>query len=163
MGRSVLGHDWDPRTDLFTFALSVNLSKRNRDGQYIKPDLTPNSLRLLDQHVATKRSVLSAVAGFYNPAELISAYLIKFWLFLREIAKFEKLTWDKPLPPSLQDKWKELVQEVINLSSITLPCCVRTCSAFGPSKVISYWDGSKVAYATAIYLQYAVRDDKLGP
>ena len=41
MGDGVLGHTWDPTLDQFTFSLTVNISKKTKQGIPTGPDLSP--------------------------------------------------------------------------------------------------------------------------
>ena len=68
----------------------------------MKPDVTPHNIGLLDQHIATKRSVLSIINSFYDPSGMVLAYLMKFRLFMREVATLS-LDWDPPLPSLMQE------------------------------------------------------------
>ena len=54
MGDSVVGVKWDPVADCFSFKLSVNIHKRDRAGQPIGPDLTPDTLYTLEDHTASR-------------------------------------------------------------------------------------------------------------
>ena len=73
MGDTVVGIKWDPLSDMFCFTLPINISKRNRTVQLLGPDLTPAEISILDNHVATRRSVLSVTNSFYDPCGFISA------------------------------------------------------------------------------------------
>ena len=153
MGGSVLGHKWDPMEDEFSFKFAVNISKKGRDGLHPNPDLTEFDIPHLKDHIATRRSVLSVVNSLYDPSGLISAYTIKFKLFMREVTAINS-KWDEPLPTELQIRWRELLAELVSMPVITIHRCVHPPGATGQPELIIYWDGSILAYSAVAYLRY---------
>ena len=162
MGDTVVGIEWNPTLDMFCFTLPVNISKRTRTGQPSGPDLTPADISILDNHVATRRSVLSVTNSFYDPCGFISAYLLKFKLFMRESTSMA-IPWDDPLPMPLQIKWRQLLAEVLLMSPIFIPRCVRPPTAISPPEMVIYIDGSILAYAALIYLLFEIKKTTPGP
>ena len=84
MGDSVLGHKWNLVDDTFHLP-KVFLGNKGRNGAYNGPQLLLENLDLNKTFDWTKAVVLSTVVSILDPAGLISAYIIKFKLFLREI------------------------------------------------------------------------------
>ena len=85
MGGSVLGHKWDPVVDTFTFLPKVFLGKKGRNRVYKGPQLLSENLALNETFEWTKAVVVSTVTSIFDPAGLISVYIIKFKLFLHEV------------------------------------------------------------------------------
>ena len=61
------------------------MSKKGKNGTYNGPQLLPENLVLNETFQWTKAVVLSTVASIFDLSGLISAYIIKFKLFLREV------------------------------------------------------------------------------
>ena len=103
MGGSILGHKWDPVEDTFTFLPKVFLGKKGRNGVYNSLQLLSENLALNETFEWTKAVVLSTVASMFDPTGLISAYIIKFKLFLRKVCLNKEIAWSDPLPPNLME------------------------------------------------------------
>ena len=80
-----MGHKWDPVSDMFTFLSKVFLDKEGMNGAYNSPQLVPENLALNETFKWTKAVVLSTMASIFDPSGIISAYIIKFKLFLCEV------------------------------------------------------------------------------
>ena len=104
MGGSVLGHKWDPVEDTFTFLPKVFLGKKGRNGVYNSPQLLSENLNLNETFEWTKAVILSIVVSIFDAAGLISTYIIKFKLFLREVCLNKEIAWSDPLPPNLMER-----------------------------------------------------------
>ena len=104
----------------------------------------------------TKRKILSLINGFFDPSGLISAYLIKFKIFMRTVTSYPDLDWDTPLPAQLQDIWRGLVREIVVAEQIVFPRGTKPASAVGRPEIIGYWDGSDVAYTAVVYIRWVL-------
>ena len=82
IGGTVLGHKWSPTDDIITFQPKVYMGKKGRKGAYNGLQLLLENLDLNDSFEWTKAVVLSTVASIFDPSGLISAYVIKYKLFL---------------------------------------------------------------------------------
>ena len=60
------------------------MGKKTRNRVHPGPQLLPENLDLSNMFEGTKAVVLLTVALMFNPSGLISTYVIKFKLFLRE-------------------------------------------------------------------------------
>ena len=98
MGGTVLGHKWSPTEDTFTFQPKVYMGKKAGNDAYNGLQLLPENLDLNNSFEWTKAVVLSTVASIFNPSGLISAYVIKYKLFLREVSLDKKIGWSDLLP-----------------------------------------------------------------
>ena len=163
MGGAVLGHEWEPVEDTFIFKPKIFLGKKNRNGFHNGPELTGDTLFLLNSFQWTRRTVLSSIAGIYDPTGLISAFTVKFKLFLREVCMEGETPWDMPLQPRLQVKWEKLVVELVTMDPIRIQRSFRPQMASGPVELVGYSDGSLLAYCAALYYRQEVLVPKLGP
>ena len=148
----VLGLKWLPTDDLIEFKLVLTLHKKAGAGK-TGPDLTPEDVSNIMELNFTKRIALQLSAQLYDPMGLICCYLVRFKMLLRDITTL-KLSWDDPLPPSLQAEWRKLVSDTITAESIFFPRSLRVPGVTGRPEVIAYFDGSDKAFATVIYLRW---------
>ena len=163
MGGTVLGHKWDPMEDTFSFHPRVFLGKKGKNGTHSGPELLPENLAKNNSFSWTKALVLSTVASIFDPSGIISAYTIKFKLFLREVCLEQGLGWDEPLPPALMQKWRTLVKELVTSPAILVHRCARPPGATGPPYLVIFTDGSSVAYAAVVYVVYKLHRTLPGP
>ena len=163
MGGAVLGHSWDPLEDLFTFQPKVFMGKKVASGLHQGPELIISNLHLLTDFTWTRRTVLSTIAGIYDPAGLIAPYVMKYKLFLREVCLSGKMDWDDPLPVDLHLKWLVLIEELVRAPVISVPRSAVPKEGFGPMELIVYSDGSLTAYCACLYLRQQTRLKDLGP
>ena len=123
MGGTVLGHKWSPTEDTFTFQPKAYMGKKARKGAYNGPQLLPENLDLNDSFEWTKAVVLLIVTSIFDPLSLISAYVIKYKLFLREVCLDKKIGWSDPLPPALMERWRSLTKELVCTPPIIINRC----------------------------------------
>ena len=103
------------------------------------------------------------VASIFDPSGLISAYVIKYKLFLRDVSLDKKIGWSDPLPPALMDKWRSLTKELVCTPPITIDRCAQLPNVLGRPKLAVFLDGSSVAYAAVFYVIFVVSQDDAGP
>ena len=113
MGGTVLGHKWSPMEDIFTFQPKVYMGKKARNSAYNGLQLLPENLDLNNSFKWTKAVVLSTVASIFDPSGLISAYVIKYKLFLREVCLDKSIGWSDPLSPALMERWRSYTKELV--------------------------------------------------
>ena len=87
---------------------------------------------------------------------------MKFRLFMRDVATL-KLGWDTPLPSIMQEKWRQMLHELVNTAPIYIPRYVRPPNSVGKPELIVFWDGSLIAYAAPAYLRYEITEECPGP
>ncbi|XP_068750796.1 uncharacterized protein [Montipora capricornis] len=71
----------------------------------------------------TKRTLLSSTARFYDPLGLLSPIILPLKCMIQEICHL-KLGWDEALLEGLASRWKELLQDMWEVSSIVVPRCI---------------------------------------
>ena len=162
MGGSVLGHKWEPKSDYFYFKPKVFLGKKQRNGLHSGPELTDESISLLDTFLWTKHFFLATIASIYNPAGLIFAYIIKFKLFFRSVCLENLEAWDTPLTPELQIKWTKLVTELVTAPEIRVKRGVTSPKAVGLPRLVEFSDGSQVAFSAGVYILFDIETEKEG-
>ena len=95
-----LGVSWN--ADVFTFLVK-------------QPD--PNE-------VLTKRDVLSTIAALYDPLQFLSPFVMRAKVLLQDIWT-AGIDWDDVLPPELRRKWEQWLSELLQLSNVPIPRCLR--------------------------------------
>lgn len=84
--------------------------------------INPNSR----EQIITKRMMLSDIAHLFDPLGLLSPCLIIAKVMLQRLW-LEKLSWDDPLPSSLQSAWSEFRSQLSALNSIRIHRKVLCC------------------------------------
>ena len=148
LGEKVLGHVWAADQDKIYFQLRLKIGAAKTG-----PDMTANDLENLSEIVFTRRKILGIIN---DPTGMITAYLVKFKIKMKEIVKIPDLEWDTLLPLQFQQKWRELVREVVLLSRIVFLRKVKPKMIVGRPELVGYWDSSDLAYAVVIYVRWIV-------
>ncbi|KAM8702168.1 hypothetical protein ACLKA7_000726 [Drosophila subpalustris] len=113
-------------------------------------DLLFNFANIMLNARGTKRSILSAIAKFYDPLGLIAPIITKMKIFLQALWK-ENLDWDESLPQSLHSSWIELTSQISFVCSLKFPRYVMLPAA--KWEIHSFCDASMVAYGSCIYIR----------
>lgn len=98
----------------------------------------------------TRRGLLSAVNGLYDPIEFMSPVLIKGKLIFRELMS-TTTNWDELIPPEYCEDWYNWRESLSDLERIHIPKLVHLDRASDTVHVFS--DASKDAIAAAAYLK----------
>ena len=128
----VMGVPWDRKEDSFKF------------------DLATFATQALDGTLA-KRKLLSITARFYDPLGL-SPVMLPLKCMFQEICQL-KIGWDEALPEELCLKWKEVAEDMLRVSVISVPRCVLAGIEAEDVKSIQlhgFADASKIAYGANI-------------
>ncbi|XP_023247939.1 uncharacterized protein LOC111643879 [Copidosoma floridanum] len=126
---SELGVKWDPPSDCF---------------QLTPPPLQPQS---------TKRTMLAALAGLFDPCGWLAPIVLNAKLLLQDLWR-ARLGWDEPAPISMTRRWAEFTAELQAISTFTLPRWIGV----GPSSELhlhGFSDASRRAMAAVIYSRLA--------
>ena len=148
----VLGLDWMPTEDYLRFKLTANVSPRKGQGR-VEPDLTENDLDKVDSVIFTKRIASSISSYNFDPLGLISCFLVKFKIALREISQREH-TWDSLLEDDLQKKWRDLLREMLSSGELLFPRSIDHPDTKGRPELIIYSDGSTLAFGSVAYFRW---------
>ena len=103
------------------------------------------------------------VASIFDPSGLISAYVIKYKLFQRDVSLDKKIGWSDPLPTALMNRWRSLTKELVCIPPIIINRCAQPPNVLGKPKLAVFLDGSSVAYAVVIYAIFEVSQEEAGP
>ena len=82
------------------------MGKKGRNGAYKGLKLLLENIDLNNSFEWTKAVVLLTVASIFDPSGLISAYVIKYKLFLREVCLNKSIGWSDPLPMARMERWR---------------------------------------------------------
>jgi len=127
IGTKVLGLQWSHQEDAFMYNLQP------------------------EQHVSTKRGMLSLIARMFDPLGLLSPVTFFAKTLIQRVWK-AGLSWDEQLPPEIAEPWRKYVVDLPNLKCIRIPRFLGTrrnmqCSICG------FCDASSNGYAAVVYLR----------
>ena len=94
----ILAIDWQPNTDYFSF--------------HIEDD--PSNLPF------TKRSVLSRIAGIFDPMGWLAPTVITAKIMMQSLWIL-KVSWDEELPLDISNQWQTWLQDLHSVSLIKIP------------------------------------------
>ena len=126
----VLGVQWNPKTDSFTYHL--NLPEK--------------------QSVITRRSILSSVAQLFDPLGWICPVVFSAKLLLQSLQGSGNVEWDTPAPDHLVKKWNDFISDLPNLRKLSIPRCLKSDGDINYS-LHGFCDGSSSGFAAAVYLR----------
>jgi hypothetical protein len=95
----VLGVTWAPVTDKILFNARLNFSLKK--GVHTHPDLSVEQVPTHIPPILTRRLVLEQTMRIYDPLGILSPFLLKAKILLRETWAL-KPGWDDALPPELR-------------------------------------------------------------
>lgn len=125
--KSVLGLQWLPLEDVFTYKVS-------------KPPY---------EHHWTKRKILSQVGKLYDPNGFIGPILIVAKVFIQSLWKLE-LDWDEHVPEDLDNDWERFLCSIPQISDIKIPRWLGMAQN-AITELHGFCDASEMAYAAVIY------------
>ncbi|KAJ0169592.1 hypothetical protein K1T71_010808 [Dendrolimus kikuchii] len=123
----ILGIQWDPCQDRFTYTMS-ELDKK-----------------------CTKRIILSNIARIYDPLGWLTPVVLIAKLLMQQLWRLQ-LQWDEPVPNEIQLQWLNFCSELQNLHKVQIPRRIIT-STTTSFELIGFSDGSMKAYGCCIYLR----------
>lgn len=123
----ILGVQWDPLKDFFTYSISALNSS------------------------FTKRAILSGIARIYDPVGWLAPVVLIAKFLLQELWRLN-LGWDDTVPPDIANKWRNFLLELDYVKNITVPRKVTADRAV-QHQLIGFCDGSSKAYGCCVYLR----------
>ena len=126
---------------------------------------------LVIPRATTKRGVLSAVSGIFDPMGFLAAITITGKVLLQDMWRVGrdvepsgrrpvKLGWDSPLPLVLQSRWDAFVMELESLRQLRIPRGLRV-STFPVAETKFqfhlFTDASKIAIGASLFLRCECR------
>ena len=154
LGGTVLGLGWSTAQDMLEVRFRVNISEHKR-GKPTGPDLSVETLHLLDTAVVTKRVCLRIASSQYDPLGIACPLLIILKCSLKELYKMD-LSWDQELTGSLRDKWINFFKMLVECGGIRFKRATRPENAVGKCWLICFWDGANPAFGIAVYARWVL-------
>ena len=131
---SLLGLNWNPKEDYFTF--NIQLDQFEKD--------------------ITKRDVLSSISKLFDPLGYLSPVLITGKAFMQKLW-IKKVKWDDKLMISLSNEFLSWYKGLIAVNLIRIPRWL----GFVPDakyEIFGFCDASQMAYAACVYLKTTVQN-----
>lgn len=128
----VLGLQWQPHTDCFSFRTESLVGTIN------------------------KRTILSQIGRQFDPLGFVAPCIFYAKSFMQKLW-IKNLSWDEAIPPDLEKEWLTYVSELPLLSNMRhdRQATVRQHSRY---QIIGFCDASSLGYAAVIYLR-SLNDD----
>ena len=162
LGKKVLGLGYEATSDKIYIDLSVSMStggKKNGKVTLSRDSLPYTYIR----NWLTKSSILGIINGIYDPLGLAAPITIKLRVEFRNLFRADStLGWDDLIPSVVdQDLWLALIKMLVEAGKVTFPRATTPPNAVGKPQLICYFDGSDVAFATAIYIRWTLSDQTI--
>lgn len=129
---SILGLNWQPNSDCFTFKIEEQWSA---------------------DKIVTKRTVSSAVARIYDPNGYLAPIVITAKAFLQELWKVQSGR-DDPLEQSLAERWREYYKSLSAINELKIPRWIQTTQG-RQIELIGFADASEIGYGAVVYVRCA--------
>ena len=158
IGNKVLGYNWNASTDEMSVGLPVNVTKKKNKKLRSGPNLTVESLKLLNEVKFTKRVCLGVTNGFLDFIGIACPFLLRFKLLMKELFmdKELRLGWDDQIPSDKKSMLVDLITEAVQTGAVCFPRTTRPAAAIGQPLVVCFGDGSFHAFCAAVYLRWEV-------
>ena len=159
--RKVLGVRWDTAEDRLLIEIKVNYSGK-RKGANIKPDEDLEEIEATFPEVITKRILWRVSMGQYDLLGLVSVFLIRLKLLMRNVSQEDGqvAAWDDPVPPEVQDAFVEIMKEMKQLREVSFPRSIKpaTWRKDMMPTLMMFGDGSTQAYCSLAYARWELED-----
>ena len=91
-------------------------------------------------------------------------FLLRFKLLMKDIFEDKKITcWDDEIDEEAKKVWVDLIKEAVFAGYLFFPRCSRPANAIGGPYLVSFPDGSFVAFAAAVFLRWELPCDHPDP
>ncbi|XP_053685837.1 uncharacterized protein LOC128735375 [Sabethes cyaneus] len=132
-----LGLTWMPNTDVFKFQFNI------------PPLETYETL--------SKRRILSIIATLFDPLGLIGAVITTAKIFMQLLWTLQsedgsRLDWDKPLPQTVGENWRNFYSQLPLLNGIRIKRCIILPEAV-TVEIHCFCDASEKAYGGLVYIR----------
>lgn len=122
----VLGLQWNPNTDVFTFSVRITSDK------------------------CTKRAILSEIAKIYDPMGWLSPVTV-YAKYLIQLLWISGVEWDETPPTDIITAWLKFTSELPLLSQVVIPRHVFPIT--GSIQLHGFSDASERAYSGCLFLR----------
>ena len=159
----ILGLNWNPVEDFFSFTVKVNFSYRVRKIRS-GPNLKSHDIDDKFPEVLTRRMILSQIASLYDPLGFAVPVTLKGKILMRSMIAKENsnggIKWDDPLDSDVVKEWKIFFKELYGLERLTLKRTLKPSNAIGSPSLVLFSDGSMQAYGVCAYVRWQIREDE---
>ena len=151
-----MGLGWDPAKDTILIDFIVSLKSASKE----KILLSQASMDTLDENLLTPRNLLGVVNGIYDPLGLTAPITARLRVLFRGVFQSNSsIDWDAPiLDEKSRALWMELLRMLVSAGKVTFPRSFKPKDVIGNCQIICFFDGSDVAFASAIYLRWVLPD-----
>ena len=133
-----------------------------RKGLKTGPDIEPEKVEELAPRDVTKRMVWRVALGQYDVLGLISPFLIRLKLIMRELSKPDeevaekvsaKASWDKPIEAEVRENFLQIISQLEEAKSLRFKRCLvpEGCAEDEDPMLMVLVDGSKMASCALVY------------
>lgn len=127
---SVLGLNWLPSEDCFTFRVKAS-------------DEVTQTL--------TKRSIVAKIAQLYDPHGYLAPVVMVGKMFIQRLWKL-KISWDEKLDNELSMEWNQYYSQLGDIQNVRIPRWLQT-TAYRRIELIGFADASQLAMGAVIYVR----------
>ena len=152
----VLGMFWSVNGDIFRYTVKLNFSKK-RGNTRIEPDLTIDEIDFKIPLTLSKRIILAQLNGIFDPLGLVSPFVIKGKMLLRQLFR-DKIGWDEKISDELRAECVSFFREMFDLPLLSFKRSVKPVDAVKEPTLIIFSDASKEAYGACCYIRWELAD-----
>ena len=105
----------------------------------------------LKERPFTRRGLLSAVSGLYDPLGFVAPWLLPGKILLQDLCK-KKLGWDEPLSNSDSEIMNTWLQTIRSLQDLCVPRWISGLTNNASTELHIFSDASEVGYGAVAYL-----------
>ena len=110
--------------------------------------------------IPTKRNVLKAIAGIYDPVGFIQPVMVTLKILFQKIC-LSKIGWDDVVSDALAKEFYDAINEIKHLGDFCVARCYFPVDINDPVvnvEMHAFSDGSKMAYGGCVYLKYVTKN-----
>ena len=153
----VLGSAWNPELDIILFEPALNFSRKSK-GVRTEDDLEEGDLDDKLPKTLSRRVVLQQVMRIYDVMGLVSPFVLKARLMLRQTWLLKDIGWDDVLPDHMYEEWIRFFRCLFELNQFVIPRCAKPENAVGKPVLVIFSDGSEAAYGFSAYVRWNTTD-----
>ena len=150
----VLGLIWDRSIDVLRYSVKLNFSAKRR-GLFTGPDVECNKVLQSLPHKLTKRIALSKIDSMYDPLGLITPFIIKAKMLLKNLWK-RGFGWDEDIDGPERELLITILVSMFRLENIYFNRSVKPENAIGNHVLVTFSDASNEAFGACPYFQWEV-------
>jgi hypothetical protein len=159
--KKVLGQKWNTQQDRILVDIKVNYGGKKK-GAKIEEDADLGAIEESTPQLITRRIVWQVAQSQYDLLGLLSVYLIKLKLLMRDLSleSGQVAAWDEAIPDGIKKDFMAILMDMKALKEITFPRSIKPASWDIMKKPILmvFGDGSIQAYCTLAYVRWDLED-----